>query len=152
MKRAGETWTAEQYREYLRSQKEPGHVVSVDGELQERTVKEVNTGRHHRKLVKRSDLGITFDSLTEERRYDFLKAQSGVLHIDPHPLFQLPHGIRYQADFLVYFGASVRVEDVKSKRGVTTEFRRLKAIFDDAHPFSPLYVVQYVNGNWEMTR
>jgi len=154
MKRAGETWTAEEYREYLRSQKEPGHVVSVDGELQEqeREVVEVNTGRHHRKIVKAHDIGVTFDSQTEANRYDFLVAQSGVVHVDVHPVYDLIPNVRYRADFAVYFGASVRVEDVKSTRKPTTDFKRMKALFDYLHPLSPLVVVQWIEGNWVMTR
>ena len=124
----------------------------------EREVVEVKTGRHHRKLVKDANVGVTFDSLTEARRYDWLVALPHVIHVDVHPVLTLPHGIRYFADFLVhmkYEGGGrwpLRIEDVKSKKGLTTDFKRLKKIVDDVHPFGPLVVVQWLNGAWKETR
>ena len=136
-------WSAKQYQDYLRTGRTP------DVEPKEREVVEVSGGRHRRKLVRRPDLGLTFDSLTEERRYDALKENPRVVHIDVHPIFQLPHGIRYTADFLIHFrDGYCRVEDVKSRAADTTEFRRLKQIFDTSHPFAPLYVVRWRDGEW----
>lgn len=125
-----------------------------------RTVTEVKTGRHHRKMVKDANVGVTFDSMTEARRYDWLMAQEGVIHVDVHPIFNLGHGIRYCADFLVHtpgwasseYEEPCHVEDVKSKRSLTTAFKDRKKIFDDSHPFSPLVVVQWLGGKWVETR
>lgn len=151
-----ETWSAEDYQTYLNTGKEPEKEPKQVS--REREVVEVRGGRHHRKLVRRPDLGLTFDSLTEERRYDWLIAQPEIVHVDVHPILQLPHGIRYQADFCVHFAPlgggfmpCCRVEDVKSKRGMTTEFRRLKRIFDQTHPFAPLVVVQWISKQWKTT-
>ena len=124
------------------------------GTAPERTVKSVDSGRHHRKLVKRPDVGCTFASLTEERRYDWLMAQDDVKWVDVHPILTLPHGIRYHADFLVHYDTynhEYQLEDVKSKRSMTTEFKRLKKIVDSSHPLAPLVIVQWIDGEWRET-
>lgn len=157
-KSGNENWTTEQAREFFRTGKAP--VSASKGDPCERTVTEVTTGRHHRKLVKRADVGVTFASLTEERRFDYLMGLPEVVHVDIHPVLSLPHGIRYHADFLVHrmkwqadkeFWTGVRIEDVKSKRSMTTDFRRLKKIVDDSHPFGPLFVVRWINKQWKVT-
>lgn len=130
------------------------------GQPSERVVKEVTTGRHHRKLVKRADVGVTFDSLTEERRWLYLREQPEVIWIDVHPIFELGSGIRYCADFLVHWVEHPdkpvglihhRVEDVKSKRSLTTAFKDRKKLFDAVHPFAPLTVVQWIDKQWKVT-
>ncbi len=150
-----EKWTAAEYNHFLKTGNKPRR-----NHEQEREVVEVKTGRMHRKMVKRPDVGVTFASLTEERRYDWLMAQPDTEHVDVHPIFTLPHGIRYHADFLVHLDLSylgftqlqMRAEDVKSKRSMTTAFKRLKAIFDDSHPWAPLWIVQWIDGRWVETR
>ena len=126
------------------------------GTAPERTVKSIDAGRHHRKIVKDPNVGVSFSSLTEARRYDFLMAQPEVIWVDVHPVFELGHGLRYCADFLVHIGKlggfDHRVEDVKSTRSLTTSFKRTKKLFDSSHPFAPLVVVQYLNGEWVETR
>lgn len=122
----------------------------------QRKVTEVTTGRHHRKLVKRADVGCTFSSLTEERRWLWLREQSEVVHVDVHPIFELGHGIRYCADFMVHIEKvsvykEIRVEDVKSKRSLTTAFKDRKKLFDSSHPLAPLHVVQWIDKQWKVT-
>jgi len=147
-----ERWTSEQYQEYVRTGKEPESVAVG------RVEKRVTRGRHHRVTVHRPDLGLSFASLTEERRYDWLVEQPEVVHVDVHPIFQLPNGLRYCGDFLIHFAPlgggfvpKCRVEDVKGRQKISTAFRRLKRVFDQAHPFSPLVVVRWQDKQWKTT-
>lgn len=155
-----ERWTAEEYRLYVTNGIEPttplgDEPVSNPFELpQARTVKRVSSGRCKRNIVHRTDLGVTFDSDTEEKRYEYLIARPDVSHVDVHPIFRHPNGTTFKPDFLVHqrpiwcdptTGQSLRtawVEDVKPpKKGggplLTTSYRRAKAAFDAWHPLGP---------------
>lgn len=153
-----EHWTPEEWRHFQAT----GHMPRRNHEQPpEREVVEVTTGRMHRKMVKRPDVGVCFASLTEERRFDWLVVQDEVIYVDVHPVLSLPFGLRYHADFLVHWVEHPdkppgyvhrRIEDVKSKRSMTTDFKRLKKIVDSSHPFGPLVVVQYIDGQWVETR
>jgi hypothetical protein len=132
-----------------------------------RTEKRVAGSRRNAVLVRRPDVGVTFRSLSDERRYDWLMAQPETLHVDVYPMISLPGGIRYQADFLVWedgcgelvaaphgccsAGPTAHVEDVKGPPTLDTAFRRIRALFDAAHPLGPLRVVRWHQGTgtWE---
>jgi len=149
-------WTAEEYQRYLLTGEEPTTEPDPGLPKRGRTEKHVRAGRCHRVTVRRPDVGVTFDSLTEERRYDWLLAQPDVRHVDVHPVVSLPGGIRYRSDFLVYgpreddtalLGAvPLWLEDVKGSAKLPTEFRRIRKLFDSHHPRAPLRVVIWDSG------
>jgi len=115
--------------------------------------------------VKHTEDGFTFDSGLEWQRYQFLKAQEYVIHIDVHPIVTIDagkHG-RVSLDFGVWtkgeHGPQLHYSEVKSwayfsnkpgKRIRKTEFMRVWQLFDNAHPCSPLHVVsrQSSKGPW----
>jgi hypothetical protein len=71
--------------------------------------------------------GLKFDSKAEARTYtklQLLRRAGEVTKFDIHPVFVLPAGIKYEADFRVYW-ADGRVEIVDVK-GVKTAVYRLK--------------------------
>ena len=130
-------------------------------------------GRIPRTIVDATaEVGCKFDSKDEARRYDWLKAQPDVVHIDVHPVFNLGP-IRYHADFLVWkrqrctwhcavdrlpngtrvdecFECEVHpdaVEDVKGRKP-STDFNRIRKLFDSCHPLAPLRVVRWHKGEW----
>ena len=118
-------------------------------------------GRIPRTIVDATaEVGCKFDSKAEARRYDWLMAREDVVHVDVHPIFTLPGGIRYCADFLVwtpwveavYLGAGehgrVWAEDVKG-RAPSTAFRRVRRLFDAHHPLAPMRVVVWRKGEWQ---
>ena len=105
--------------------------------------------------------GISFDSKTERDFYRHLKAGVYTSHIDAHPTFTLPGGIRYTADFVAYQyprppvsttttsgkPRPTLVYDVKGRKP-GTDFWRLKKLFDASHPLAPLRVVRKLRGAW----
>ena len=76
-------------------------------------------------------------------------------HIDVHPMLTLPGGIRYCADFLIWYACGeVGIEDVKAPPiAAKSEFRRIKKLVDAYHPAGPLRVVfgRKVKGVYEWT-
>ena len=89
--------------------------------------------------------GIKFDSKIERDRYLWWKATGA--HIDAHPAFTLPGGIRYRADLMIHTEDRIIVEDVKG-RSPGTDFKRIKRLFDAYHPLAPLVVVTRAKGEW----
>ena len=120
-----------------------------------RTERRVTTGRCKRTTVKRPDLGVTFASLTEERFFEHLRGLEGVTHIDIHPVFTLPGGIRYHGDFISWrtlphgerAGSAWEVKG-SEKHAKATAIRRMKRLFDAHHPLSPLRVVIADGNGW----
>ena len=99
--------------------------------------------------------GFRFDSKVEAEFYRYLKALKSageVEHIDVHPIFTLPGGIRFQPDFLVFFKAetegsgNIAVYDVKGV--LTAQARDRKRLFDASHPLAPLIIVRKKGKRW----
>ena len=88
--------------------------------------------------------GYKFDSLAEARHYqDLLKLKKAgiVLHIDLHPVFILAPGVKYIADFMVYYAdGHIEVQDVKGVE--TKEFKIKKKLFNSMHPLAPLKLIK----------
>jgi len=128
-----------------------------------RTEHRVTGSRHNAIRVHRPDLGVTFRSLTEERRHDHLVARQDVVHLDYEPLFRMPSGNTYRADFLVWtcactcchkpacgvcakgdhYPVAEWVEDVKAPGKLGTAFLRARREFDAWHPLAPLRVISW---------
>jgi len=90
--------------------------------------------------------GWKFDSQAEARFYGqlkMLKSAGEVLHFDIHPSFHLAPGVRYTADFMVYYSdGKIEVVDVKGGRATATEaFGIRRRLFDAQHPLAPLQIV-----------
>jgi hypothetical protein len=90
--------------------------------------------------------GWKFDSLSEARHYGrlkLLKSAGEILHFDIHPAFHLAPGVRYTADFMVYYpDGRIEVQDVKGGRATATEaFKVRQRLFDAGHPLAPLVIV-----------
>ena len=143
------SWTTEQYHHYLATLEEPKDKPLADSFAPTvRVEKRISTGRCKRTTVKRPDLGVTFASLTEERFFEHLRGLEGVTHIDIHPVFTLPGGIRYHGDFISWrtlphgerAGSAWEVKG-SEKHANATAIRRIKRLFDSAHPMAPLRIV-----------
>ena len=89
--------------------------------------------------------GISFDSIGEADYYDYLKLDASILHIDVHVPVTLLGGVRLNVDFFVYRKTDkeglgiLEVHEFKGR--VLPEFVRLRKIFDEVHPLSPLKVI-----------
>jgi len=99
--------------------------------------------------------GFSFDSMVERDFYLWLREDPVVNHIDVHPVFSLPGGIRFTADFIGWYTKDAlpqcEVIDVKGMRP-KTDFIRMWKLFNATHPLGPLVVVSRKNGKWrEMT-
>ncbi|AWN22196.1 hypothetical protein DKM44_02230 [Deinococcus irradiatisoli] len=83
--------------------------------------------RHKFGAVRTVRGGITFDSKAEAKRYDDLQAMEKdgkIVGFMRQPVFYLPGGTRYVADFLIFWAdGRVTTEDVK---GVETEAFKIK--------------------------
>ncbi len=102
--------------------------------------------------------GIRFDSKSEAEMYQLLKADVATLHIDCHVPVTLPGGLRFSIDFLVWkktvsvgeTGEEVgHVEAIEVKGFATQDFKRMRKLFDETHPLSPLIVFKKSGGRWE---
>lgn len=141
-------WSCEDYRHYLATGQKPKDVKPE-------TLSDFDPSPLSPKANKYGAKKITidgwkFDSEVEAARYLFLKADPEVLYVDVHPVLTLPGGIRFKADFIAWpldSHESARVEDVKGMRP-STDFWRLKQMFDFHHPLRPLVVVRRVKGQW----
>lgn len=95
--------------------------------------------------------GFRFDSKMEARRYEQLKSliKSGeVKHVDIHPIFWLAPGIKYEADFGVYYSnGSIEIEDVKGYE--TSEFKIKAKLFNQIHPLAPLKIIKGRTVKWK---
>ena len=131
--RIANVWTTEQYKHFVATGQRPESAPKANKYGATRVTKD----------------GLKFDSRVEADRYGFLKTAAGVRWVDVHPVFTLPGGIRYRADFCVWsLDGPPLVEDVKgAKPG--TDFWRIKQLFDASHPLSPLMVVRRRKGEWE---
>jgi hypothetical protein len=80
--------------------------------------------------------GITFDSQKEARRYSelrLLQKAGEVLFFHRQPIFDLPGGTTYRADFLVFWAdGHVTWEDVKGVR--TPAYKRAKKQVEAVYP------------------
>lgn len=90
--------------------------------------------------------GWKFASMDEAKRYQqlkLLKAAGEIMHFDIHPAFHLAPGVRYTADFTVYYhDGTIEVEDVKGGRATATkDFGIRRRLFDGQHPLAPLKIV-----------
>jgi hypothetical protein len=86
--------------------------------------------------------GITFDSKKEAKRYTELKLlhEMGevVVFLMQVP-FRLPGGVRYRADFLVFWSTGeVTVEDVKGMR--TAEYKAKKKMVEEL--YAPVVITE----------
>ena len=81
---------------------------------------------------------IVFDSQMEARRYTQLKlhrAAGEVIMFLRQPMFDLPGGTKYRADFLIFWKTGlVTVEDIKGHR--TDAFIRAKAQVEALYPIT----------------
>ncbi len=88
--------------------------------------------------------GHRFDSKMEARRYEQLKLliRAGeVKYVDIHPVFWLASGVKYEADFLVYYSnGTIEVEDVKGFE--TSDFKIKAKLFNQIHPLAPLKIIK----------
>lgn len=91
--------------------------------------------------------GIRFDSTTEANYYLILKDDSSVLHIDCHVPLTLVGGLRLNVDFLVY-RQDETVEAIEIKGVETSEFKRMRKLFDSTHPLAPLNVFKKKGKQW----
>lgn len=89
--------------------------------------------------------GIRFDSKAELEYYEYLKTNPEVIHVDVHVPVTLTGGIRYNIDFLVYKKTkdeeTGRISAHEYKGKPTADFVRMRKLFDETHPLSPLKVV-----------
>lgn len=95
--------------------------------------------------------GIRFDSKAERIFYEETwKMDPTVTHIDCHVKITLPGGIRYELDFIVWRGKVPEAVEVKGKE--TTDFRRMRKLFDAFHPLSPMKVIRKLRKRqgWEI--
>lgn len=136
-------WSTEEYRHFIATGERP--TDSAPRPVTE-LGKRVNAGRHHRIIPTRAD-GLKFDSLTEARRYDYLRFTPEVAHVDIHPTLTLACGVRYRVDFIAWWktaaGPLIPVaEDVKGseKLARTTEMKRLMMLVRQ-HPIRELHMV-----------
>lgn len=74
--------------------------------------------------------GISFDSKKEAARFgelEMLRREGAVKWFIRQPVFDLPGGVTYRADFLVVWdGKAVTVEDVKGGQATKTQAYRIK--------------------------
>ena len=128
-----ERWDADKFRHYI-----------ATGQLPTR-------GSAHPQGKRCKEDGISFDSETERDFYRHLRDRGTPGHIDAHPAYTLPGGIRYTADFMVSYmapgGAVIDVYDVKGRKP-ETDFWRMKKLFDATHPLAPLRVVRREGKGW----
>ena len=91
--------------------------------------------------------GIQFDSLMEKEYYEILMADDRVFHIDCHVPVTLPGGLRLNIDFIAWYGVVPKAVEVKGK--ATSDFKRMRKLFDNTHPLAPLEVWTKSNGVWK---
>jgi len=89
--------------------------------------------QHYANVKKHERDGFTFDSKKELARYDdlvLLRRSGEVIQFLTHnPVFRLPGGGRYTADFLVFWAdGSITAEDVKGNR--TDRYKAMKRIVE----------------------
>jgi len=96
--------------------------------------------------------GIRFSSLAEAELYELLKADKDTLHIDCHIPVSLPGGLRFNLDFIVWKKDSDSetglIEAIECKGFETEVFKKLRKVFDDFHPLSPLKVFRKEGNRW----
>lgn len=96
--------------------------------------------------------GIRFDSTAEAEFYSVLKSDPSVFHVDCHVPLTLSAGLRLNVDFLVYFFNKETdyhwVEAIEVKGKETSEFKRMRKLFDATHPLAPLKVFQKKGKQW----
>lgn len=134
------TWTPEEFRHYLATGQEPEDTPMPAPESRDRRV---SSGRCHRIIPGGRPDGLRFDSKTEARRYDELRADPAVHHVDVHPTLTLHGGIRYRPDFVVWpVRGAPWAEDVKGSRKLarSTEIVRLQRLVA-LHPVGVLLAV-----------
>lgn len=80
--------------------------------------------------------GIRFDSKKEARRYEELKLlqrAGDVVFFLRQPMFDLPGGVKYRADFQIFWSdGTVSFEDVKGYE--TKEFKAKKKMVEAIYP------------------
>ena len=91
--------------------------------------------------------GIRFDSTAEAEFYSALKSDPSVFHVDCHVPLTLSAGLRLNVDFLVYRKDEF-VEAIEVKGKETSEFKRMRKLFDATHPLAPLKVFQKKGKQW----
>lgn len=92
-----------------------------------------------------------FDSKAEATFYAETKLDPEVTHIDHHVIVTLPGNIRYELDFIVWRGRTPEAVEVKGK--ATTEFNRMRKLFDAFHPLAPMKVLRRRRGHaggWDL--
>ena len=92
--------------------------------------------RHKFKAIPTTANGIRFDSKKEARRYEellWLKKTGEVIFFLRQPQFDLPGGVKYRADFQVFWAnGTVSFEDVKGMQ--TKSFIRKKKQVESLYP------------------
>lgn len=144
-----ETWTPEQYRQYLRDQ---GLEVAEPGDPEVWTVEqyrewEAGQGKGKKRKNKFNARGerfdnIWFDSQAELRRYRELKllVQAGeISQLKAHPVFTLVEGetftLTYEADFQYIEDGKTVVEDVKGGEATqTAAFKKKWKMAQEIYP------------------
>jgi hypothetical protein len=91
--------------------------------------------------------GIRFDSTAEAEFYVSLKQDPSVHHVDCHVPVTLSAGLRFNVDFFVYRKDDF-VEAIEVKGKETSEFKRMRKLFDAVHPLAPLKVFQKKGKKW----
>lgn len=91
--------------------------------------------------------GIRFDSKAEAEFYRILKQDSSISHVDCHVPVTLNAGLRLNIDFMVY-RTNQYVEAIEVKGKETSEFKRMRKLFDAVHPLAPLKVFQKKGKKW----
>ncbi len=93
--------------------------------------------------------GIRFDSATEARRYQELRADQGIEHVDVHPVVTLPGGIRTSWDFLVFRVGQWEpwLEEIKGRPPGTDRMRIIR-LHRATHPL-PLRVLLWRGREWK---
>lgn len=103
--------------------------------------------------------GIRFDSKAEAHKYQELKLDPEVVHVDCHVPVTLPGGVRFKVDFVVYRktfceahdkndGCYSSSEAVEVKGRETPDFKLKRRLFDEFHPMRPLTVVRRQGKRW----
>ena len=131
--------------EFVRMSADEFRTLNATGQMPKR-------GSAHPKGTRCEEDGISFDSKTERDYYRDLRDGPDEVHIDVHPIFTLPGGIRYCADYMVTQRIAGRpwsdVYDVKGRKP-GTDFWRIKKLFDATHPLAPLRVVRRKGKGWQ---
>jgi len=98
----------------------------------------MKTVRHKFNAVQTTKDSIKFPSKSEARRYEELKKlklSNHIIFFLRQPMFDLPGGVTYRADFIIFWSdGNVTIEDVKGFE--TSEFKLKKKQVESLYPIN----------------